>query len=92
MGGAPFAFGGLGDRQFERRLEVVGERAPLLSLEIIHQCHPFGMGQTLLPEELPHMRPVLLFAVRVVVLAIRAAAGPRQLHRPPGQMFVKRPV
>ena len=38
------------------------------------------------------MRPVLLFAVGVVVLAVGAAARPRHLQGPTGQILVERPV
>jgi hypothetical protein len=54
--------------------------------------HQLGMPEAFVPEELPHMRPVLLFAVRVVVLAIGPAARPGQLYRSAGQVAVQRPV
>ena len=50
------------------------------------------MFKAVVAEELAHVRPVFLFAVGVVVLAESPAAGPRQLHRPSGQMPVQRPV
>lgn len=50
------------------------------------------MPELLMPEELPHMRPVLLLTVRVVVLPIRPAARPRRRGRPPPQVPVQRPV
>jgi hypothetical protein len=53
--------------QLERRLEVIGELAPFLGIQAVYQRHQFGMSEALVPEKLPHMRPVLLLAVRVVV-------------------------
>ena len=78
--------------QFERWLEVVGELTPFLGIQVIHQRHQFRVPEAVVPEELPHRRPVLLLAVRVVVLPISPAARPGQLHRPPRQMPVQRPV
>src|SRR6185437_13653551 len=50
------------------------------------------MSKAVVPEELAHMRPVLLFAMSIVVLAISPAAGPGQLDCPPVQMPMQRPV
>src|SRR4030095_6941311 len=50
------------------------------------------MIEAVMPEELAHMRPVLLLAVGVVVLAIGPAARPRQLEGTVGEMSVQRPV
>ena len=63
-----------------------------LSVEIVHQRHQFGVFKPLMPEKLPHMRPVLLLAVRVVVLAVRPAAGEGHFHFPPRQLLIQRPV
>ena len=50
------------------------------------------MLEPLVPEELAHMGPVLLFAVGVVVLAIGPAAGEGHFHFPSGQVLIQRPV
>src|SRR6185437_5151982 len=50
------------------------------------------MLKAVVAEELAHVRPVLLLAMSIVILAISPAAGPRQLHRPSVQMPVQRPV
>ena len=44
------------------------------------------MPEALVAEKLPHVRPVLLFAVRVVVLPVSPAARPGQMHRTPAQV------
>ena len=79
-------------QQFERRLEMIGEPAPLVGIEAVHQCHQFRMPEAIMAEELPHMRPVLLLAMRVVVLAVGPAARPGQLDPPPVEVPVQRPV
>ena len=38
-------------QELEGRPEVIGERAPFLGVEIIHQRHQFGMLESLMPEE-----------------------------------------
>ncbi len=43
-------------------------------------------------EELPHMRPVFLLTMPVVVLPVGSAARPRHRRGSPGQMPVQRPV
>ena len=50
------------------------------------------MGETVMPEELPHVGPVLLLTMSVVVLPVSPTARPGQLHRPSRQMPVQRPV
>ena len=70
--------------QLERGLEVVGELAPFLRIQVVPQRPQLGM-----PEELPHLRPVLLLTMRVVVLAEGPAARPGQLSAAgPGRMPV----
>jgi len=49
--------------QLEGWLEMVGELAPFMGIQAIHQGQQFRMLQTVVPEELPHVRPVLLLAV-----------------------------
>src|SRR4029077_6462745 len=50
------------------------------------------MCKTVMPEELPHVCPVLLLAVSVIIFSVSPAARPGQLHRPSRQMPVQRPV
>src|SRR5262249_760913 len=50
------------------------------------------MCEPLVPEELAHMGPVLLFTVGIVVLAISTTARPGQLRRSSGQMPIQRPI
>ena len=61
----------------ERRLEVVGELAPLVGRQVVQQRHQFGMCEALGPEARPHLRPVLRLTLRVVVLAAGPAAASR---------------
>lgn len=49
--------------QFEGGAEVVAQSAPLLAVEIVHQAHQFGVLETVVSEELAHMRPVFLLAM-----------------------------
>lgn len=79
-------------QQLEGWLAVVGEPAPLLGVEVVHQRHQLGMLEPFVPEELADVRPVLLFAMGVVVLAIGAAAGEGHLHLPSGHVLIERPV
>ncbi len=78
-------------QQRERRFEVGGMDS-ILGIQVVHQWHQFGMAEAIVPEELPHRRPVLLRAVGVVVLAIGPAARPGPLRRPPDSMSGQRPV
>jgi len=82
----------LASKQFKGRLEMGGELTPLLGIEVVHQSHQLGMLESLVPKELPYVSPVLLLAMRVVVLAVGAAARPGQVSRPPCQMPVQCPV
>src|SRR5579862_8119381 len=50
------------------------------------------MPEAIVPKELPHVRPVLLLTVGVVVLSVSPTARPAQLGRPPRQVPVQRPV
>lgn len=68
-------------QQLERRLEMIGEPAPLVGLQVVHQRRQLGLPKALVAEKLPHVRPVLLLAVGVVVLAVGPAAQSRVFSR-----------
>src|SRR5690606_2196748 len=66
-----------------RRLEEVVEGTPVFFVKIVEQRDQAGVLETLVSKELPHMRPVLLLHVGVVVFAI----GPAAAHRNGRVMF-----
>src|SRR5690606_40895096 len=60
-----------------RRLEEVVEGTPVFFVKIVEQRDQAGVLETLVSKELPHMRPVLLLHVSIVVFAV----GPAAAHR-----------
>ena len=57
-----------------------------VGINVIHQRDQLLMLKTFVAEQLPHMRPVFLLHMGVVIFAIRTAAG--KLYLTPGSAQV----
>ncbi len=61
--------------QFRRRQEVIVQRLPALSVEGVDWLHKLRLTQPIASKQLPHMRPVLLLHVTIVVFLVRPRAS-----------------
>jgi hypothetical protein len=78
--------------QFHVRAEKVLIRTPLVPIEIIDQSDQLGVFQSVPTQEVPHMRPVLLLDVGVVVFVIGSRTGEGDWMRPAGEILQQRIV
>ena len=55
-------------------MKIIRQKAPLVSVNIVHQIDHEFAAESLVTEELPHVGEILLFDVTLVVFLLRATS------------------
>ena len=62
------------------------EETPLVPVEVIEERNNPGVIESLIPQPLSHMDPVLLLDMGIIVFMVRPAAGKRNRLLSPGEV------